>query len=79
MTVVGDTLFFAAWYSQADGYELWKSDGTASGTVMVKNINTYGQKGSEPRYLRAADDVLYFFADNTTSFRYEQLFEFMEE
>ena len=67
LTVVGDTLFFAAWYSQSDGYELWKSDGTASGTVMVKNINTYGQKGSEPRYLRAADDVLYFFADNTTT------------
>src|SRR3954453_17872270 len=34
--VVGDTLFFAA--STADGTELWKTDGTEAGTVMVKDI-----------------------------------------
>src|SRR2546423_522446 len=37
-TVVGNTLFFTA----DDGYfgeELWKTDGTLAGTVMVKDIN----------------------------------------
>jgi ELWxxDGT repeat protein len=31
------TLFFSA-KDQTDGTELWKSDGTAAGTVMVKDI-----------------------------------------
>jgi ELWxxDGT repeat protein len=31
-------LFFAG-DDGIDGWELWKSDGTRSGTVMVKNIN----------------------------------------
>ncbi|MDI9340700.1 MAG: T9SS type A sorting domain-containing protein [Sediminibacterium sp.] len=35
---VNGTLFFAA-NDQIHGYELWKSDGTAQGTIMVKDIN----------------------------------------
>ena len=35
LTAVGNTLYFQA-YDGTNGYELWKSDGTASGTVMVK-------------------------------------------
>ena len=31
-----------------NGYELWKSDGTASGTVMVKDINS-GSSSSSPQ------------------------------
>src|SRR6185295_13558 len=37
LTAVGSTVFFSA-YSVAAGQELWKSDGTAAGTVMVKDI-----------------------------------------
>ena len=37
LTAVGNTLFFRANYG-TNGTELWKSDGTASGTVMVKDI-----------------------------------------
>jgi ELWxxDGT repeat protein len=50
-------LFFSA----NDGYygtELWKSDGTASGTKMVKNIAAPGE--SDPSYLTVFKDRLYF-------------------
>ena len=45
LTAFGNTLYFQA----DDGYgtELWKSDGTASGTVMVQNIGS-GSGGSLP-------------------------------
>lgn len=36
--IVGNTLFFAA-NDATNGFELWKSDGTTAGTVMVKDIN----------------------------------------
>ncbi|MCP4711306.1 MAG: hypothetical protein GY869_22020, partial [Planctomycetes bacterium] len=42
--VVNGTMYFSA-KDRMHGYELWKSDGTASGTVMVKDIN---QTKSEP-------------------------------
>ena len=38
---VGNTLYFAA-NEGNNGYELWKSDGTASGTLMAKDINPSG-------------------------------------
>ena len=46
LTAVGNTLYFSA-YDGTNGSELWKSDGTASGTVMVKDINN-GSGGSFP-------------------------------
>ena len=39
LTTVGNTLYFSA-DDGTNGGELWKSDGTATGTVMVKDINT---------------------------------------
>jgi ELWxxDGT repeat protein len=38
MTNVNGTLFFSS-YNPTSGQELWKSDGTAAGTMMVKDIN----------------------------------------
>ncbi len=43
---VNDTIFFRA-DDGIHGTELWKSDGTESGTVMVKDINV-GSAGSNP-------------------------------
>ena len=42
------------------GIELWKSDGTANGTVMVRNINA--SVGSSPQELMYSNGVLFFSA-----------------
>jgi ELWxxDGT repeat protein len=49
LTAVGQTLYFSADY----GKELWKSDGTANGTVMVSQIGHHSQ-------LAAVGNTLYF-------------------
>ncbi|MHC4078993.1 MAG: ELWxxDGT repeat protein, partial [Planctomycetota bacterium] len=51
LTLVGSTLFFAA-RTRLSGVELFKSDGTASGTVLVADIRA-GIGGSDPNSLRA--------------------------
>ena len=59
--IVNGTLYFAA-NDGANGRELWKSDGTAAGTVLVKDIRT----GSEPtpsRISRTSSGTLYFTAE----------------
>lgn len=61
LTVVGDTLFFAA--NGQGGRELWKSDGTSTGTVRVKNIRP-GSAGSSPNNLTNVDGTLYFTAND---------------
>ena len=60
LTVVGDTLFFAATTATA-GYELWKTDGTPEGTVMVTDLQP-GAAGSFPSKLMAWGDTLLFEA-----------------
>ena len=65
LTAVGNTLFFIANNGQ-NGYELWKSNGTSSGTVMVKDI--YSQQAySNPNYLTEMGGTLYFSAMDTTN------------
>ncbi|TFH50104.1 MAG: choice-of-anchor D domain-containing protein, partial [Bacteroidia bacterium] len=48
------------------GTELWKSDGTNAGTVMVKDINP-GTAASKPSYLTDINGTLYFTATTTDS------------
>jgi ELWxxDGT repeat protein len=75
LTVVGSTLFFVA--SQGGDRELWKSDGTAAGTVRVKDIKTtdpfpsWGPPdlSSRPADLVALGSTLFFVADNGTEGR----------
>ena len=45
---------------------MWKSDGTASGTVMVKDISS-GSSSSYPDYLTAVGNTLYFQANDGTN------------
>src|SRR5262245_29124839 len=57
---VNGTVFFSA-DNGVNGRELWKSDGTAAGTVMVKDINL-GSASSAPRYLTNVSGTLFFNA-----------------
>ena len=67
LSFLGDTLYF--WANTAvNGYELWKSDGTAPGTVMLKDIQP-GPDPSLPVYHGKAavlNDALYFTANTDT-------------
>lgn len=60
--LLGNTIYFAA-NTPATGVELWKSDGTAAGTVLVRDIVT-GPASSSPANLRAVGSTLYFSATN---------------
>src|SRR5262249_28653286 len=57
---VGGTLFFAAARPES-GTELWKSDGTAEGTVLVKDVNP-GSASSTPLLLTNVGGTLFFRA-----------------
>jgi ELWxxDGT repeat protein len=60
LTDVGGTLFFAA-SDASHGCELWKSDGTRAGTVMVQDILP-GRRGSAPASLTDFNGTLFFSA-----------------
>ncbi|MEQ8790122.1 MAG: Ig-like domain-containing protein [Pirellulaceae bacterium] len=67
LTVVGSQLFFAA--TDDDGTELWKSNGTAGGTMMVKDLFPGDDGGgiansSSPGQLTNVDGVLFFTAQD---------------
>ena len=62
MTAVGDTLYFLADDGE-HGDELWTSDGTADGTVLVKDIYA-GSSSSSPDDLTAIGETLYFSAND---------------
>ena len=56
---------------QNTGRELWKSDGTEVGTVLVKNIFSSGGSGgnSNPTGLTVIDKTIYFAANDGTTGR----------
>ncbi len=65
LTPIGNTLFFVA-DDGVTGVELWKSDGTEAGTVLVKDIRA-GSLGANPTNLVAWNGTLYFAATDATS------------
>jgi ELWxxDGT repeat protein len=60
--VSNSILYFNATDFNAFGAELWKTNGTASGTTLVKDINTY--YSSYPDNLTDVNGILYFTADD---------------
>lgn len=60
LVVHDGTLYFGA-FTDASGFELWKSDGTEAGTVLVKDIRP-GSGSSSPRLFTSVDGTLFFFA-----------------
>lgn len=54
------SLYFPAW-DGVNGTELWRSDGTAAGTYMVKDIYV-GSSDSNPSDLTVINGIVYFIA-----------------
>ncbi len=63
-STVGSTLFFAG-NDNVNGYELWKTDGTTTGTALVKDIKAGASGGfSVTREMISHNGFVYFSADN---------------
>ena len=63
LTAVGNTVYFSAKGQNLNNTELWKTNGTPQGTVMVRNINP-GNASSNPANFCNVNGTLYFSADN---------------
>ncbi len=63
-TFVGNLMFFTA-NDGTHGYELWVTNGTPSGTYMVKDIRA-GVDSSSCQYLTPMNGILYFSAYENT-------------
>ncbi|CAM1370024.1 ELWxxDGT repeat protein [Tenacibaculum xiamenense] len=65
-TVINDILYFNA-NDGVHGFELWKSDGTATGTFMIKDISTGGSNyGSYAREFVSLNNKVYFIANDSS-------------
>jgi ELWxxDGT repeat protein len=62
LVAVGNVGYFDA-HNSVNGRELWRTDGTAAGTVLVKDIWP-GSGSSLPYFLTNVNGVLYFTVDN---------------
>jgi ELWxxDGT repeat protein len=62
LTAMGGSVYFR-YDDGIHGSEFWKSDGTAAGTAMVKDINP-GPGNSDPNEMFAVFGMLYFCAND---------------
>jgi uncharacterized repeat protein (TIGR01451 family) len=77
ITAIGDLLYFSA--DSATGRELYKSDGTEDGTVLVRDIYP-GTDGIEPYRSNPTDftalgDFVYFFTEHFDQFGQSELWK----
>ncbi|MFI5134228.1 MAG: hypothetical protein ACHQD9_00115, partial [Chitinophagales bacterium] len=63
--ILNNELLFAAG-DNVHGMELWKTDGTTAGTVMVKDIASDNFYGSIPSFLTNYNNMVYFSAYDET-------------
>jgi len=62
-TQFGEDVYFAA-DDGITGVELWKTDGTTSGTILVRNVDL-NSNSSNPKHLTVVgDEILYFTAND---------------
>jgi ELWxxDGT repeat protein len=61
LTAMNGALFFTAW-TPGHGRQLWRTNGTAAGTVMLTHVS--GPGGASPQDLTAADGELFFSAQD---------------
>jgi ELWxxDGT repeat protein len=61
LAAAGNQVFTAA-HDGTTGYELWRTDGTAAGTVLLKDIRT-GSASSTPHWFMAVGNQVYFAAN----------------
>jgi ELWxxDGT repeat protein len=64
----GNKIFFQANDGSGTGVELWSTDGTASGTQMVKNI-VPGASSSNPRFFASFNDKVIFTIDSSSFYQ----------
>jgi len=64
LVALGNIVYFSA-NDGSSGSELWRSDGTAAGTYMVKDIQP-GSAGSAPIRLSVLGNQVLFFANDGT-------------
>jgi ELWxxDGT repeat protein len=62
MAQMGNVLFFSA-NTASNGVELWKTDGTPAGTVMIKDINP-GTADSDPDHFFVLGNQMFFTAND---------------
>jgi ELWxxDGT repeat protein len=60
-------LYFGAF--DGNDFELWRSDGTTSGTYLLKNIDPLPGNSSGPRHLTVVEDRVYFSASRSDTGR----------
>ena len=66
INVVGDVLYFAG-YDAINGNEIWKSDGTPGGTLLIKNIRP-GNAGSFPQaFCKIGSKILFTAYDGVSA------------
>jgi len=67
LTNVNGTLFFSA-CTPANGWELWRSDGTEARTILVKDIDP-GSSSSGLEYFANVNGTLFFHSGLTFAVR----------
>ena len=66
LTLNSNTVAFFSANNGTSGQELWMTDGTQAGTVLVKDINP-GGGSSDPLSFTVLNNMVYFFANNGTN------------
>ena len=62
--VSNGVLYFQAG-EPTNGTELWKTDGTTAGTVLIKDIAS-GNNSADPQYFVVVNNIVYFYAQDAS-------------